>query len=132
MLCNVNIFYDEITPLGTRQYRWDTAAYISNTYDERNAMYVRKALAFLVKLDRDDNKLCDMARFDFTDGTRWVCEVKWEDWNAYISHRADAMLITVEVFGLNNSGSTPDESYKTDKASLHRRLLAMLPKKSVA
>ena len=132
MLCNVSIFYDEITPLGTRQYRWDTAAYISDLYDERNAVYVRKALAFLVKLDRDDNKLCDMARFDFTDGTRWVCEVKWEDWTAYINHRTDSMLITVEVFKPSNSGSNPDESYKTDKASLQRRLLAMLPKRTAA
>lgn len=130
MLCNVNIFYDEITPLGTRIYRWDTAAEITDTYDERNAMYIRKALAFLVKLDRDDNKLCDMARFDFDNGARWMCEVKYEDWVAYISDKSDQMLITVEVFEWSNSGSTPDESYKTDKASLQRRLLAMLPKRS--
>lgn len=132
MLCYVQVFYDEITPLGTRQYRWDTAANISDTYDERNATYIRKALAFLVKLDRDDNKLCEMARFDFTDGTRWVCEVKYDDWTAYINRRTDSMLITVEAYGPNNTGSTPDESYKTDKQSLQRRLLAMLPKRNAA
>ena len=35
MLERINIFYDEITPLGTREYRWDTSATISYTYDSR-------------------------------------------------------------------------------------------------
>ena len=129
MLKKVSLFYDEITPLGTREYRWDTSANISESYDERNAMYIRKACAFLVKLDKDDNKLCDMVRFDFTDETRWCCRVEHEDWLDYISHRIECMLITIEIFNVNNYSSTPNESYKTDKASLQRRLLAMLPKK---
>lgn len=123
MLKKVNVFYDEITPLGNRIYRYDTSADILDWYDERNAMYVRKALAFLMKADRDDNKLCESARFDFADGTSWYCEITWEDW--YQGER----LITVGVHKPGNYSSTPDESYKTDKASLQRRLLARIPRK---
>ena len=123
MLKSVNAFYDEITPIGTRELFRITTFEIIDEYCEDNASVVRKAVAFILKLDRNGNRLCDSIRFDFWDGTSWLCEYKWDDWNR------NNRLITVAVI---DEYSTTVDSYKTDKASLQRRLLAMLPKKSVA
>lgn len=123
MLKSVNAFYDEITPIGTRELFRITTFEIIDEYCETNASVVRKAVAFILKLDRNGNRLCDSIRFDFWDGTSWLCEYKWDDWNR------NNRLITVAVI---DEYSTTVDSYKTDKASLQRGLLAMLPKKSVA
>lgn len=123
MLKSVNAFYDEITPIGTRELFRITTFEIIDEYCEANASVVRKAVAFILKLDRNGNRLCDSIRFDFWDGTSWLCEYEWDDWNR------NNKLITVAVI---DEYSTTVDSYKTDKASLQRRLLAILPKKSVA
>lgn len=123
MLKSVNAFYDEITPLGTRElFRCATAEIIDEDY-EGNASVVRKAVAFILKLDRNGSRLCDSIRFDFWDGTSWLCEYDWDDF------RRNNKLITVSV--IDEYSATVD-SYKTDKASLQRRLLAMLPKRTAA
>ena len=119
MLKTVTAFYDEITPLGTREHFRSASAELDPDYYDTNPSIIRKAVAFLLKLDRNGNRLCDSVRFDFDDDTSWFCEYKWDDW--YKNNK----LITVEVTEYGPSV----ESYKTDKASLQRRLLAMLPKK---
>lgn len=111
MIESIAIFYHEKNPLGRTQHRADIMNVLPS--DPETKIMIRKAVAFLLKFDRDGFSNCDAITFHYSDATS-LC-VTCEDYRD-----AEARILTVEP--VNQSPYYTESKYRIDATTLRNEL----------